>query len=383
MRSNIRLGRIAGIELGLHYSWLIIAALITFSLFAHFRLVDPEWSTAVVTAAAVTTGILFFAGLFAHELAHSLVAKAHGIPIRGITLFLFGGMAQIEKEASEAGTEFWIAIAGPLTSFGLGALLLGIALATGWAFQSTPTTPGVAVLVWLGYINVALAVFNLLPGFPMDGGRVLRSAVWKITGSVERATRVAARVGQGFAILLIAYGILRVFAGAGVGGLWLALIGWFLLQAASSSYWQMQSDLLLQGLQVRDVMSRDCTRLPASLSVRQFVDDYLLRQGSRCYIVADDGHMLGLLSPADVRTVDQQRWPQLTVREIMRPNSRVHSVQPETPASEAIEIMARENVNQLPVTEAGELQGMVSRGTVMQVLKSRSELMGDNPRHAA
>jgi Zn-dependent protease len=383
MRSNIRLGRIAGIELGLHYSWLIIAALITFSLFAHFRLVDPEWSTAVVTAAAVTTGILFFAGLFAHELAHSLVAKAHGIPIRGITLFLFGGMAQIEKEASEAGTEFWIAIAGPLTSFGLGALLLGIALATGWAFQSTPTTPGVAVLVWLGYINVALAVFNLLPGFPMDGGRVLRSAVWKITGSVERATRVAARVGQGFAILLIAYGILRVFAGAGLGGLWLALIGWFLLQAASSSYWQMQSDLLLQGLQVRDVMSRDCTRLPASLSVRQFVDDYLLRQGSRCYIVADDGHMLGLLSPADVRTVDQQRWPQLTVREIMRPNSRVHSVQPETPASEAIEIMARENVNQLPVTEAGELQGMVSRGTVMQVLKSRSELMGDNPRRAA
>jgi Zn-dependent protease len=383
MRSNIRLGRIAGIELGLHYSWLIIAALITFSLFAHFRLVDPEWSTAVVTAAAVTTGILFFSGLFSHDQAQSLVAKAHGIPIRGITLFLFGGMAQIEKEASEAGTEFWIAIAGPLTSFGLGALLLGIALATGWAFQSTPTTPGVAVLVWLGYINIALAVFNLLPGFPMDGGRVLRSVVWKLTGSVERATRVAARVGQGFAILLIAYGILRVFAGGDMGGLWLALIGWFLLQAASSSYWQMQSDVLLRGLQVRDVMNRDCTRLPASLSVRQFVDDYLLRQGSRCYIVADDGHLLGLLSPADVRTVDEQRWPQLTVREIMRPSNKVHSVQPEMPASEAIEMMARENVNQLPVTEAGELQGMVSRGTVMQVLKSRSELMGHNGRRAA
>jgi Zn-dependent protease len=352
-------------------------------LFAHFRIVDPEWSTAVVTISAVTTGILFFAGLFAHELAHSLVALAHGIPIRGISLFLFGGMAQIEKEASDAGTEFWIAIAGPLTSLGLGALLLGIAMASGWAFQSSPTTPWVAVLVWLGYINVALAVFNLLPGFPMDGGRVLRSAVWKFTGSMERATRVAARVGQAFAILLIAYGILRVFAGAGLGGLWLALIGWFLLQAAGATYWQMQSNLLLQGLQVRDVMSRDCTHLPASLSVRQFVDDYLLRQGSRCYIVTDDEHMLGLLSPADVRAVEQRRWPQLTVQDIMRPSSRVHSVQPETSASEAMEIMARENVSQLPVTSNGELEGMVTRGTVMQVLKSRSELMGDGNNRAA
>ncbi len=377
MRSNIRLGRVAGIELGLHYSWLIIAALITVSLYEHFRLVNPFWSTATIAVSAVATGILFFAGLFAHELAHSLVAKAHGIPIRGITLFLFGGVAQIEKEASDARTEFWIAIAGPLTSLGLGGLLLGIASAAGWSFRATPATPWVAVLVWLGYINVALAVFNLLPGFPMDGGRVLRSIVWKITGSMDRATAVAARVGQAFAILLIAYGIFEVFAGDSVGGLWIALIGWFILQAAGSSYWQMQSNALLRGLQVRDVMSRDCTRLPASLSVSQFVDEYLMRQGSRCYVVADDGHMLGLLSRADVRAVSQQRWPQLTVGDIMRPNSRIHTVQPEMPASEAMEIMARENLSQLPVTADGELQGLVTRGGVMQVVQSRSEFMKD------
>jgi Zn-dependent protease len=383
MKSNIRLGRVAGIELGLHYSWLIIASLITLSLFAHFRLVHPQWSTAVITASAVATGILFFAGLFAHELAHSLVAKSHGIPIRGITLFLFGGVAQIEKEASDAATEFWIAIVGPLTSLGLGAILLGTAVATGWTFQTVPATPLLAVLVWLGYINVALAVFNMLPGFPMDGGRVLRAVVWKVTGSRQDATRIATRVGQGFALLLIAYGGIRFFAGDGVGGIWMALIGWFLLQAASASYWQMESNVLLQGIRVRDLMSHDCTRLPASLSVREFVDDYLLRQGSRCYFVADDGNMLGLVTPADVRAVEQQRWPQLTVQDIMRPSSRVHSVQPEMSAGEAIEIMARENVNQLPVTVEGKLQGLVTRANVLQVLKSRSELMGHDGRRTA
>jgi Zn-dependent protease/CBS domain-containing protein len=346
-------------------------------------MVDPEWSTGVVVAAAVATGLLFFAGLYAHELAHSLVAKAHGIPIRGITLFIFGGMAQIEKEASDAATEFWIAIVGPLTSLVLGGVLLGVAMAAGWTFGTAPAVPWLAVVVWLGYINVLLAVFNMLPGFPMDGGRVFRSIVWKITGNMDRATAIASRVGQGFALLLIGYGIFRVFAGAGLGGFWLALIGWFLLQAASSSYWQMQSSVLMRGLHVRDVMNRDCTRLPATLSVRQFVDDYLLRQGSQCYIVADDGHMLGILSPADVRAVAQQRWPQLTVQDIMRPNNRVHTVGPEMSASEAIEIMARENVSQLPVTADGELQGVVSRGTVMQVLKSRSEWMKDGNRRAA
>jgi len=383
MQSNIRLGRVAGIELGLHYSWVIIAALITLSLYAHFRTVNPDWSSGTVAAASIATGILFFAGLYAHELAHSLVAKAHGIPIRGITLFIFGGMAQIEREASDAATEFWIAIAGPLTSLVLGGVLLGIAMAAGWSFGSAPAEPIVAVLVWLGYINLALAVFNLLPGFPMDGGRVFRSIVWKVTGNMDRATAIACRVGQGFAVVMIAYGILRVFAGAGLAGLWLALIGWFLLQAATSSYWQMQSNVLMRGLQVRDVMSHDCTRVPASLSVRQFVDDYLLRQASQCYVIADDTHMLGLLSPADVRSVSRQRWPQLTVQDIMRPTSRIHAVHPDMPANEAMEIMARENLSQLPVTSDGELQGLITRGNVMQVLKSRSELLKDGNRWAA
>ena len=196
MKSQIKLATVFGVELGLHYSWFIIALLITFSLAAQFHTTNPSWGETVIWTAAVVTGVLFFAGLFAHELSHALVAKARGIPIHKITLFLLGGMAQIEGEPSKPSTEFWMGIIGPITSGVLGLALLAVAWAFGWLPGSTPAAPGLAVLVWLGYINLMLGAFNMIPGFPLDGGRVLRAIVWWITKDARRSTLIAARVGS-------------------------------------------------------------------------------------------------------------------------------------------------------------------------------------------
>ena len=211
MKSQIKLATVFGVELGLHYSWFIIALLITFSLAAQFHATNAGWGNGTIWAAAILTGILFFACLFAHELSHALVAKARGIPIHKITLFLLGGMAQIEGEPSRPSTEFWMGIIGPITSGVIGLILLAIATAFAWRPGATPGTPGLAILVWLGYINLALGAFNMIPGFPLDGGRVLRSIIWGITKDARRSTQIAARVGQIVAVLFIAYGVFNFF----------------------------------------------------------------------------------------------------------------------------------------------------------------------------
>src|SRR6266852_943773 len=197
MRPSIRLGRIFGIEIGLHYSWFLIALLIVLSLAGHFHIVNAQWTAAVRWSLAVVTALLFFASILAHELSHAAIAKVRGIPVKSITLFALGGVANMEKESSDAASEFWMAIAGPMTSIVLGFSFLGIARAAGWQPQTgTPPAPLWAGLVWLGYINVALALFNMIPGYPLDGGRVLRALVWAINHNLVRATRIVASVGQ-------------------------------------------------------------------------------------------------------------------------------------------------------------------------------------------
>src|SRR4051812_1382028 len=228
MKAHVKLGRIAGISIGLHYSWFIIAVLIALSLVQHFHAVDPQWSRTVVWMAAAVTSVLFFVALLLHELAHSLVAKARGLRVRAITLFALGGVSQIESEARDAKSEFWIAIAGPITSAVIGLVLLGTAWPDGWLVAGGHATPLISVLVWLGNINILLAAFNMVPGYPLDGGRVLRALVWSVTHNAERATRLAAKVGQVVAFLFILAGLWRFFVGANFGGLWLAFIGWFL-----------------------------------------------------------------------------------------------------------------------------------------------------------
>ena len=236
MQPHVKIGRIAGIDIGLHYSWLIIALLITLSLRAHFYDLDPQWESGTIWAAVLFTGVLFFASIVVHELAHALVAKARNLPVQSITLFALGGVAHIERGAADAKTEFWIGIAGPVMSVVIGGLSLGLAWTIGGDALSTPSTPLMAVLMWLSYINFMLAAFNMIPGFPLDGGRVLRALLWWTTGDADRSTRLAARVGQGVGFLFILIGVWQSLSGAGLGSLWIALIGWFLLDAAGASY---------------------------------------------------------------------------------------------------------------------------------------------------
>ena len=377
MRAQIKLARVFGVELGLHYSWLIIAVLIAFSAADYFHGIHPEWSTAVVWGISIIAGVLFFVFLFAHELSHALVAKARGLPIHKITLFALGGMAQIEKEPTRASTEFWMGIVGPLTSFVIGCALFGLAILAGWSWGSKPATPGQAILVSLGYVNVLLGAFNMIPGFPLDGGRVLRAIIWGITRSADRSTRIAARIGQLVGIGFIVYGILQFFGGAGFNGLWLAFIGWFLMNAAGASYMQIMATQAFQGVRVGQLMSSDCPTVEGHISLQDFVDHFLLRTGRRCFIVADNGRPLGLITPAEVREVPRDDWSVTSVQAAMKPLEKIHSVTPDTPVMSALEMMGREDVNQLPVMSEGRMAGILSRAHVLELLRSKSEL-GEN-----
>lgn len=368
MRSQIKLGRIGGIEIGLHYSWFVIALLIAFSLAAHFRSINPVWSPVSIWAAALITSVLFFVTLLLHELAHSLVARSRGLTVRAITLFALGGVSQIESEAPDAKSEFWIAIVGPLTSFLIGVLCIGLAAALGWTPGREPRTPVPAVLVWLGYINVGLAAFNMIPGYPLDGGRVLRSVAWWITHSMERATRIAATNGQVVAFLFILYGIYRFFVGASFGGLWIAFIGWFLLDAARSSYVQIGLVAGLRGHRVGDLMDRDCASVPAYLSVRDFVDEYLLHRSNRCFVIMHDRQPAGIVTASDVKRVSRDQWPQTSLQGIMRPLDQMPAVPPEMPVVEALDLMSRERVNELAVVSSDKFEGVFSRKQIARFL---------------
>ena len=298
MRSSIRLGKLFGIEIGLHYSWFLIALLITMSLGSQFQESHAEWGSNVIWALAVLTALLFFVALLAHEMSHALVARARGLTTKAITLFALGGVAQIEKEPEDAKTEFLVGIVGPFSSAVIGVVSLGIAWALGWRIGTSPETPLRAMLVWLGYINLTLAAFNMIPGYPLDGGRILRSILWMTSHDVVRATQLAANVGKAIALLFIALGIFRYFGGAGFGGLWIAFIGWFLLQAATASASSVALTAGLKGVRVSDVMTADCVMLDGNMNVEQFVENYLLRSGKRCFVVQQNGEVAGLVTAA-------------------------------------------------------------------------------------
>ena len=374
MQAHIKLGRLCGVEIGLHYSWGLIALLLMFSLAGHFDASHPEWGSGVIWTMAIVTGLLFFAALVVHELSHAMVARARGVPVRSITLFALGGVASIEKEAVDPKTEFVMGIVGPITSAVIGAACLILAWVLGWTPRESPASPPVAMLVWLGYINMALALFNMIPGFPLDGGRVLRAIIWWITGNASRSTRIAAGVGQVVALAFIALGILRFFGGAGVGGLWLAFIGWFLLEAARASTAQVEVAEGLRGVRVRDVMARDCPAVEGRMTLQDFAEEHLLRTGQRCFVVVDAGTISGLITPHEVKEVPRERWPKITVGEAMRPLAQLHTLRADTPVAEALEIMGREDVNQLPVTSNGHLEGVISRGHIVRFLQTRAEL---------
>jgi Zn-dependent protease/predicted transcriptional regulator len=374
MRSSIRLGKLFGIEIGLHYSWFLIALLIVMSLGSQFQASHPEWGSNIIWALAVLTAILFFVTLLAHELSHALVARTRGLSTTAITLFALGGVAQIEKEPEDAKTEFLVGIVGPFSSAVLGLISLGVAWAVGWRISASPATPLTAMFVWLGYINLTLAAFNMIPGYPLDGGRILRSILWMTSRDVVKATQMAANVGKAIALLFIALGIFRSFTGAGFGGLWIAFIGWFLLQAATASASSVAITAGLKGIRVSDVMTADCLMLDGNMNVEQFVETYLLRSGKRCFVVQENGEVAGLVTAHEIKELDRARWPYTTLSDIMRPLDQLHTVAPTTPVMEALETMGRDDVNQLPVVSGNHLDGIITRANVVQFLHTRAEL---------
>ncbi|MBP7778847.1 MAG: site-2 protease family protein [Acidobacteria bacterium] len=380
MTPSITLGRLFGVAIGLHYSWLIIAALITLSLRTHFGATDPDWGPAVVWTTAIVTAALFFASIVVHELAHALVARARGVSVRSITLFALGGVATMENPSPDAKTEFWIAIAGPLASIAIGLGCYGLAASLGWA-PDADVVPATAVLGWLGYINIALALFNLIPGFPLDGGRILRAVLWAQSGDAEQSTLNAARVGQAVAFGFIFLGVLRFFGGAGIGGLWIAFIGWFLLQAAQASYAQVAVVASLRGVRVRDIMNSDCVPVAADMPVQTLVDEHLLRTGQRCFVVGGPGRMLGLITPHEIKGLARDRWATTPLSDVMRAIGQLKAIASDAPAIEAMQMMGASDLNQLPVMTDGRFAGIVGRSHIVRLLQARAELNAPAIRH--
>lgn len=374
MKSDIRIGRLFGVQIALHLSWFVIAFLLMFSLSQRFRELHVGWSAATVWTTASATALLFFVTLVLHELSHALVARSRGLPVRSITLFALGGVAEIEKEAGDPATEFWMGIAGPLVSLAIGLGCLSAAHGLGWVLLTEPATPALAALVWLGYINVSLALFNLIPAFPMDGGRILRALLWRLGGDVARATRASARVGQIVAVGFILLGLSQFLTGAGFSGLWIGFIGWFLLSAAGSSYGQADLKEMLRGIRVGEVMRRDYLLVDGHINLEDFALKFLMRMGSRCFMVTRKGLVAGLITLRDVKAVPRARWRYTTVDDAMQPLERVSSVSPSAPLNESLEIMGRDDVHQLPVLERGRLLGVISRGAIQQLLKDRAAL---------
>ncbi|HEX9615917.1 MAG TPA: site-2 protease family protein [Anaerolineales bacterium] len=371
IRNAIRIGKVFGIEVGLDYSWFIIFVLITWSLAGHYLMVYQDWSPGFRLGLALVTALLFFISVLAHEFGHSLVAIATGTPVRSITLFIFGGIAQITREPKRPLHEFLIAIAGPLVSFGLAAAFGGLLLVG----QLSGLRGLEALGSWLGRINLILALFNLIPGFPLDGGRVFRSIVWGLTGNLNRATRLAGAIGQGVAWLFILVGIWQIFSGNWANGLWIAFIGWFLNSAALGSVQQVALRDLLKGQAVRKVMMTDCPRVSPTQNLQQLVYDTILPSGRRCFPVVEDGHVLGLVTLHRIKEVPREAWPQTSVSQVMIPEAQLLKASPDEELYEVMERMSEEDVNQLPVVDQnGQWIGLVARDNILNFIRTRAEL---------
>lgn len=385
MGNGFRLTRIAGIDVFLDWSLLIIFALVTLSLGGGvFPAWHPDWNPATAWLTAACAAVLFFLSVLLHELSHALVGRAQGIEVPRITLFVFGGMAEMKSEPTAWRGEFWMAIVGPVTSLLLGLLFMALAAATAGPAEIDLDNPQRALerlsplatlLFWLGPVNVVLGLFNLVPGFPLDGGRVLRSVMWGITGDMVRATRWASVGGQLFAWLLIAAGLsmvlglrVPVFGSGTANGLWLALIGWFLNNAAIMSYRQLILRETLRDVPVSRLMKADIQVVEPGLPVQRLVDDYLMSRDQRFYPVVDSGRLAGVVCLRDVRRMPRSDWEASRVADIMTPEDKVTSVSPDDAASDALGLLGQRQLNQLPVVEGGVVRGMIRREDILRWL---------------
>jgi len=371
MGGGFNLGKVFGIQFRLHYTWFIIFVFLIVSLsWQFFPVYYPGWSPWIYWVIGVIATILFFTSLVAHELAHSLVGRVNDIPIKSITLFIFGGVAQMTREATKASAELKMAAAGPACSLAIGGMF-GLL----WMLTRGVIEPVAAMAYWLAQINVILAVFNLIPGFPLDGGRVFRSLMWHFSGNYQRSTRIATRVGQGVGYTFILGGILIMFLlNEWLGGVWLAFIGWFLQNAASISYRQTQWREALRGFTASQVMTSDYIVVPPNVTVDQLVQRYVLPTGQRFFPVADEGRFMGILTLHNIKSVSQSDWDMTQIEEIMLPVDQLKVASPEQDALSVVEQMGESGINQMPVVNEGRVIGLVTRDNLVRFLRTRAEL---------
>ena len=368
-RHTVPLGRVLGIPLELDYSWFLVFALLTWALaVGHYPAEFKGWSPSLYWIMGAVTAVRLFVSVLLHELGHSVVARRYKIPVRRITLFIFGGVSQIEAEAATAGADFRIAVAGPLVSLGLAALFAGLKVVV------AGVSPLLALTQYLAYINVGLALFNLIPGFPLDGGRGLRAVVWGLTRDFHRATRIAASVGRGFAYVFILIGVWQAFGGNVVGGLWIAFIGWFLESAAVAQTQQVAVQDLLGGHTVAEAMSRDLVAVPRDATLQQLVDQHILTSGRRSFLVRRDQAVLGLLTLHHVVQIPRTQWGTTTAEQAMIPVARMRSARPDTELRTALEAMDRDGVNQLPVMMDHSAVGVLRREDIISFLRVAQQL---------
>lgn len=367
---GIRMGRIAGVEIALDWSWLIVLALFTGSLATgQFPRTVPGLSGIVYVGAGLLASLLLFASVLAHELGHALVARRYGVPVKDITLFIFGGVASMEREPRTPGAEFVIAVIGPIVSLLLGGVFLLLSLPL-----SGFSPIMFSILGYLGVANIALAVFNLMPGFPLDGGRVLRAILWKLTGNLQRATRGAARTGQALALLFILAGLWLFFIGDIAGGIWIGFIGWFLFSAAVAANRQILIESTFRGVTVRDLMQPTPITAPANISLQRLIDEYFLPLGLRAIPVVQAGQPVGMISLQEMRKVPREQWGDVPVGHAMMPIVLLRTVTPNQPIADVLPLLADSESGRLLVVENDMLVGMLSREAIVRALDIRRNL---------
>lgn len=380
MSGSLRLGKILGIEIRIHYSWLIIFGLVSFFVYSDFR--DLSYDIPISLVMGIVASLLLFVCVVAHELAHSIVAMRNGIPVRSITLFILGGVANITKEAERPKTEMLMAIAGPLCSLALGLIFGAVWFITGG--NHSDATAFYDLLLWLAVLNLGLGTFNLLPGFPMDGGRVLRAVLWQTTKNFKKASHIASVVGQvmgwimagvGVSITIAYFTIKTIPFGLDyVDGIWFAIMGWFLKNLAADSYRQVEWHEAMQGVTAMSAMTTDFIVMSPSASLEQLVKDYVLANRYRSLVVASQGKLQGMVTVEDIRRVPQSRWGITTSDAAMTPANKMTSVTPEEEGFSILEKMEKSRLDEIPVVKDSMVIGMVSRNNLIRLMQLRTPL---------
>lgn len=382
---GLRLGSISGIDIVADPSLAIIFVLILFVLASGvFPAWHPKWSAWLCWMTAAAAALLFFGSVLIHELSHALVGRKRGVQIRTITLFMFGGLAQMESEPASWRAELAMAAIGPVTSLALGLAFLALASLASGPLHIDPGNPPAALaalgplatlLFWLGPINIMLGLFNLVPGFPLDGGRILRAVMWAMSGDLHRATHWASLAGRAFAWLLVSAGVLMIFGmqvplfGSGVvNGLWLAFIGWYLNNAALLSYRELLVRETLEHVPVSRLMLTRFVRVTPQMRIETLVDEHVMASGQRAFPVEVAGHLIGMVSLGDLQKCKRDQWHDVTVGDVMTPAASLATISPEGSAFEGLEILSRRDLGQIPVVRDEKLLGLLRREDILRWL---------------